>query len=88
MDALWALVVVIRPCHITLALTLVDHEDDLSSYLRAKESRLIISVLLPLGKVLGRFDYFDVGRRLAVSRVGALSHAGHERVPAMLGEML
>lgn len=58
-DGLWPLFVVIWPGHVSLTLSLVNHEDDLSSYLSAQESRLVESYFFELWEILWWLDKLD-----------------------------
>jgi hypothetical protein len=86
-NTLRALIVVIRTGHVTLALTLIHHEDDLRGHLCTEEGRLFEAHFLPLGEVLWWLHGLDVCRCLTVSRMCVLRHA-HQWVNTLGREVL
>ena len=81
-----ALVIIIRPSHVTLTLTLVNHKDDLGRDLGAQKARLFEPCFLPFWKVLWRLDGFDRCGCLTMRRVRAMVHAchtGHDWIAAV-----
>ena len=59
MNSLRTLVVVIKTCHVSLALALVYNKNNLCCNLSAKECRLIESNIFPFREVLRWLDRLD-----------------------------